>query len=125
MRCYRWYDKLSFSPQCGVGRSDSFRVSLSHRCRLIGPRPTDPGPHVELGVLAHVVGVPLRLADVRHRGIIVLLLHAVVDAVLVVLHALGFFHAVQQGQGGFRTGLGLIVQSEKVVTKQNEKVLGG
>lgn len=74
---------------------------------LIGPRSADPRPHVELGMLAHIVGISLGLADVCHGRIIVLFLEAIVNAVLVVLDALGFFHAGQQRQGGFRTGLGL------------------
>ena len=79
----------------------------TQRRYLISPGSTNPGPHVQLGMLAHVVGVPLGLADVGHRGIIVLLLHAIVHAILVLRYAIGFLHAVQQGQGGFRTGLGL------------------
>ena len=58
-------------------------------------------------MLAHVVSIPLGLADIGHRGIIVLLLHAIVHAVFVLRHALGCLHAGQQRQGGFRTGLGL------------------
>ena len=81
---------------------------------LIGPRPTDPRAHVEHGMLAHVIGVPLGLADVSHRRVLVLFFEAIVDAVLVFLDALGFLHATQQRQCGFRAGLGLFVRRDMV-----------
>jgi hypothetical protein len=59
-------------------------------------------------MLAHVIGVPLGLADVSHRRVLVLFFEAIVDAVLVFLDALGFLHAAQQRQCGFRAGLGLL-----------------
>jgi hypothetical protein len=58
-------------------------------------------------MLAHIIGVSLGLADVLHGWILVLFLEAIVDAILVLLDALGGLHAIQEGQGGFRTGLGL------------------
>lgn len=57
-------------------------------------------------MLAHVIGVPLGLADVAHGRVLVLLLEAIINAVFVVLDALGFLHTIQKGQGGFGTGFG-------------------
>jgi len=67
-----------------------------HYSILIGPCPADPGPHVELRVLAHIIGVPLCLADVVHGRVFVLFLEAIVDTLFVFLDALGFLHARQQ-----------------------------
>jgi hypothetical protein len=76
-------------------RKYSFCVLFCFVFVLIGPRPADPRAHVELGMLAHIICIPLGLADVCHRRVLVLFLEAIVDTVLILLDALGFLHATQ------------------------------
>ena len=58
-------------------------------------------------MFAHIVSISLGFADVAHGRIIVLLFETIVDAILVLLDALGFLHAVQKRECGFGAGLGL------------------
>lgn len=63
-----------------------------------------PRPHVELRVFAGVVGIAFGLAMVVGFDGIVLILHAIQDALLFDTHARRSFHARQEWQGSFGAG---------------------